>query len=80
MSKWLIALMALLLTGCSMSGNIMDETLVKPEVSFNREAPDTIYGEAVTTSNNYEIRAAVGEISEKKTTSNNYQIEGVFYQ
>ncbi len=74
------------LSGCSLDASLvqlpaLDKVVETPEVeNLIRKEPDFISGELVTTSNNYQIKGAFGEISEKKELANGYTIEGVFYE
>lgn len=45
----------------------------------NRTSPDFVQGDFVETASGYRIRAAFGEVSEKKSTPSGWKIEGVFY-
>gem|GEM_PF-5248876 len=73
----------LFLTSCSLESSITN--LTDAIDALNREEPDFIYGEVVTTSGGtpgYEVKAVFGEVSEKTQSlnGNNWKIEGAFYE
>lgn len=84
LSKILLPFSVLLfLTACSLESSITN--LTDAIDALNREEPDFIYGEVVTTSGGtpgYEVKAVFGEVSEKTQSlnGNNWKIEGAFYE
>lgn len=80
----ILALVSLLslLSGCSVNGNIEDiiDNPTSPIANLNRQSPDFISGEVVTSASGYRGVGVLGENSEKKTSTNSYQMEGAFYE
>lgn len=80
MKKVLILTMLLGLSACSMEARIFDGTS-QVQTTEHRVTPDLVVGEAVQSySGEYEVRAAIGEISENKSVSNEYEVQAVFYK
>lgn len=80
---FLLLLVSIILPACSLEANI--SSLTDAIEALNREEPDFIYGEVVTTSGGtpgYEVKAVFGEVSEKTESlnGNNWKIEGAFYE
>ncbi len=76
-----------LLTGCggvdSSITALVSPITALPPIAQTRVDFDFIPGEIVTTTSGtpgYQIKASIGEISEKQTTSNLWKVEGVFYR
>ena len=70
-------------TGCGAVDSSITGRLKPIVESFNRVDPDFIPGEIVVTTQGtpgFEVKAVIGEMTEKVTTSNGHVIEAVFYQ
>ncbi|MBX2986988.1 MAG: hypothetical protein KF802_03735 [Bdellovibrionaceae bacterium] len=70
--------MALFMSGCGIDASLIDLNPVIEKIvpEKPRTFPDTVAGEVVT-SNGYEVRAVLGELTENQV-SGGYKIEGVF--
>ncbi|MGZ6426764.1 MAG: hypothetical protein ACXWQ4_15355 [Bdellovibrio sp.] len=88
MSKKIICIFIVLNNlGCSLEASISDLISKNdPVIDLNRQDPDFIPGEYITTSEGtpgFEVKAVFGEISEKQETTldgTGWQIEGTFYE
>jgi hypothetical protein len=78
-----ISLSLVLTAGCGQVDSAIVGRLKPIVESFNRIDPDFIPGEIVITTQGtpgHEVKAVIGEVTEKVTTSNGHVIEAVFYQ
>jgi hypothetical protein len=69
-----------LTTGCGQMVSSISSSISSSESSTNRIEPDFIPGEIVTTGSGHEVKAVIGDITERVTTSSGHTVEAVFYQ
>lgn len=77
---YLLILSMFVSLGCSLEASLISLNAIEDTTNnLNREEPDFIAGEVITSSNGYKATGVFAETSDRKTSSNGYQMEGVFY-
>jgi hypothetical protein len=77
---YLLILFMFVSLGCSIDASLISLNAIEDTTTnLNREEPDFIAGEVITSTNGYKATGVFSETSDRKTSSNGYQMEGVFY-
>ncbi len=67
-------------SGCGQMVSSISSAISSSESPAHRIEPDFIPGEIVTTGSGHEVKAVIGDITERVTTGSGHTIEAVFYE